>query len=317
LTVRDSNFYAIKNLPEVFTSGRFFLLLLVLFVACSNSNSETGEQIEPKTNTELVGYQDALLPEIDSFSRAEIITQLKLKTAEKKPLIVRVFVPLCDNKNQGIVPVSSTLGDGQNLKTNLYWGALYGVKTHFIKQGWQRVGGQLQVNDTILERIIFEKIIDSNRVIIIADAFAGNHMAACLNHFFEALADIEKINVTLDNKEVINCYQPDLVAFTGHNGLMDVMVDILLNPKAKKKDAIVLACISNNFFSERLNYINAYPLITTKTLMAPEAYVLNDAIMAWAKMEADAVIYNKAITAYSNYQKCSVKAASTVFKTGW
>ena len=163
----------------------------MLFVACANSNSETSEPSAHKPKTNAIGYQDALLPDIDSFSRAEIVTQLKLKTAEKKPLIVRVFVPLCDNKNQGIVPVSSTLGDGQNLKTNLYWGALYGVKTHFSKQGWKRVGGQLALNDTILERIVFEKIIDSNRVLIIADAFAGNHMAACLNHFFESLADIE------------------------------------------------------------------------------------------------------------------------------
>jgi len=34
-----------------------------------------------------------------------------------------VFVALADNFNQGIVPVSAKLGNGDNPKTNLYWGA--------------------------------------------------------------------------------------------------------------------------------------------------------------------------------------------------
>ena len=44
---------------------------------------------------------------------------------------IHVYVALCDNKNQGIVPVSKTLGNGQNPTTNLYWGAAYGIRTFF------------------------------------------------------------------------------------------------------------------------------------------------------------------------------------------
>lgn len=43
---------------------------------------------------------------------------------------IQVFVALCDNVNQGIVPVPAALGDGEDVKNNLYWGARYGVKTH-------------------------------------------------------------------------------------------------------------------------------------------------------------------------------------------
>ena len=45
--------------------------------------------------------------------------------------MVHVFVPLCDNEHQGIIPVNASLGNGMNLQTNLYWGARYGVKSHF------------------------------------------------------------------------------------------------------------------------------------------------------------------------------------------
>ncbi|MEM6697149.1 MAG: hypothetical protein AAF599_02045, partial [Bacteroidota bacterium] len=41
---------------------------------------------------------------------------------------IHVFVALCDNVNQGIVPVPEHLGNGQDANSNLYWGAAYGVK---------------------------------------------------------------------------------------------------------------------------------------------------------------------------------------------
>ncbi len=47
---------------------------------------------------------------------------------------IHVFVALCDNKNQGIIPVPKSLGNGQNPATNLYWGATYGVKNFFAKK---------------------------------------------------------------------------------------------------------------------------------------------------------------------------------------
>jgi hypothetical protein len=38
----------------------------------------------------------------------------------KKLRIIRIFVTLRDNMNQGIVPVSGHLGNGENPNTNLY-----------------------------------------------------------------------------------------------------------------------------------------------------------------------------------------------------
>lgn len=56
-----------------------------------------------------------------------IITNLPIQ-AQKT---IHVFVALCDNANQGIVPVPESLGNGQDPKSNLYWGAIYGLKSYF------------------------------------------------------------------------------------------------------------------------------------------------------------------------------------------
>lgn len=65
------------------------------------------------------------------FPRTSIQTRFEQKSTSGQPLLIHLLVPLCDNDNQGIVPVNKTLGNGLDAKNNLYWGALYGVKTHF------------------------------------------------------------------------------------------------------------------------------------------------------------------------------------------
>ena len=62
-------------------------------------------------------------------------------SAEKNSVtVIHVFVALCDNIHQGIVPVSATLGNGDDPARNLYWGAAFGVKTFFTKsKDWQLI----------------------------------------------------------------------------------------------------------------------------------------------------------------------------------
>ena len=72
--------------------------------------------------------------------------------------VIHVFVVLCDNVNQGIVPVSASLGNGDNPATNLYWGAAFGVKTFFSKnKDWELVSETQNPSAAILDRLIFKK----------------------------------------------------------------------------------------------------------------------------------------------------------------
>jgi hypothetical protein len=60
-----------------------------------------------------------------------ILTPTLFVSAQEAPRVVHAFVALCDNKHQGIVPVPAILGNDDDPKNNLYWGAMYGVKTFF------------------------------------------------------------------------------------------------------------------------------------------------------------------------------------------
>ena len=78
------------------------------------------------------------------------------------------------------------------------------------------------------------------------------------------------------------------------------------NRNAGRRDAIVLACASKQYFSAPVRASGAYPLLWTTNLMAPEAYTLKAALDGWIAMESEQQIRQRAAEAYSKYQKCSV-----------
>ncbi len=76
----------------------------------------------------------------------------KVSKIQNSVKVIHVLVALCDNENQGIVPVPKFLGDGEDLQKNLYWGAAYGVKTFFTKsRSWQKVAEFENPKENVLQ----------------------------------------------------------------------------------------------------------------------------------------------------------------------
>src|SRR5574338_684291 len=123
-------------------------------------------------------------------SRDALLIAQKQKIQNHLPLVVHILVPLCDNEHQGIVPVNKQLGDGLNLKTNLYWGAGYGIKAYFKKlPEWKLLVTQQPGDTSILERVVFnKKLSNGTQVWIVADAYRGDAMKKCLRDFFISLS---------------------------------------------------------------------------------------------------------------------------------
>lgn len=231
--------------------------------------------------------------------------------------MIHVFVALADNVNQGIVPVSATLGNGDNATTNLYWGAAFGVRTFFTRnKDWELISVTPNPSTRILERCIFKHRRAST--LLVADAYRGKEISQTIWDFLEAAAGKPGEQLTASNAQFYNGGSADLVAYVGHNGLMDFK----LHAQPQRRDdrqrrAIILACASKQYFSPALEQTGATPLLWTTNLMAPEAYVLSAAIDGWMKKEGDEQIRLRAADAYNKYQNCGTKAARALFATGW
>ncbi|MEN8694271.1 MAG: hypothetical protein ACN4GG_00845 [Akkermansiaceae bacterium] len=219
-----------------------------------------------------------------------------LLSAEKS---VQVFVCLCDNEHQGIAPVGARIGNGMDPANNLYWGCSDGMQSYFKhSKKWKLLKTEEPKDSPILVKLTFQHTIHKSK--LTALAYRGDRMEKCLEDYFKACRDGDK---------------DDLIAFIGHNGLMDTSPQI---PEAAKENddasqTIVLGCVTGSHFKAPLTKMNSQPLLTTKSLMYPGSFILHDALEIWLKKGGRKEIYEAASKAYAKNQKISLKAARTIF----
>ncbi len=87
------------------------------------------ERQSANASTTSAKSRPASIPE--AATGAQVQKRIDSDLAAGRPIVVHVVTALCDNKYQGIVRVPKQLGNGQDPANNLYWGALYGVRTFF------------------------------------------------------------------------------------------------------------------------------------------------------------------------------------------
>ncbi len=254
-------------------------------------------------------------------SREEIVKDLQESIVDNQPIVIYTLVVLCDNEHQRIVKVSPRLGDGNDLKNNLYWGAGAGVRTYFKKSAdWSLIADWKDVSGNVLERCIFKR--KNENVYMIADAYKGSAIKDAIVDFLNGIAGYDTSIITIpagDSTISLEIGSAQLVCYVGHNGLLDFNLDSLPKPKKNKrvKDVIILACLSKNSFYNILDSLGGYPLLWTSGLIAPEAYTLKAAIDAWIKLETAEEILNRAAFVYNKFQKCGLNNAKKLFVSGW
>jgi len=204
------------------------------------------------------------------------------------------------------VKVAPKLGDGQNTETNLYWGAAYGVRTYLAHAGWTVRTREKAPAPGVLERVTFTRTIARRGrqvpIVLVAEAWDGKEIRPAIERFLAMAAGA--------GDDV-----PHAVAFVGHDGLMDFALTSApaASRGAPARASIVLACASKPYFEGHLTKGGSHPLLLTTGLMAPEAYVLDAALRAWASGEAAERVRESAAQAYDHFQKCGIKAARRLF----
>lgn len=252
-----------------------------------------------------------------SFPQAKIAKPALLNDQfDTSTKTIHVLVALCDNKYQGIVPVPTAIGNGQNPATNLYWGCAFGVKSYFSKSANWQLLKRYVIDSTVMERLVFKH--RQTGWYLIADAYNGKYIRQCTVDFFKSCAGLTKDTLRVNNKNIGAYGNAQLLAYIGHDGLMDFSItDNFNNADNKTRDAIILACISKRYFAPHLKPTRANPLLWSTGLMSPEAYTLHDALESYLRKESPATINNSAAKAYAKYQHCSLKAASRLLVSGY
>ncbi|MGO9229563.1 MAG: hypothetical protein ACLQKA_10200 [Bryobacteraceae bacterium] len=251
----------------------------------------------------------------------QVEQRIRADVAAGRPVVAHVIVALCDNLNQGIVPVPKSIGNGQDARSNLYWGAGYGVRSYFSRQAGYSLR-QLSFSGQVLDRIMLTKELRGVghpvHLVVIAEAWDGSAIAPAIGRFLSLAAghDPESIAPAAAGGAAIAAGgDAAIVAYVGHNGLMDFAAPSrpLARPGAPPRSSIVLACASSQYFYDLIHAGGSHPLLLTTGLMAPEAYSLEEAVRTFAGGGSPMEVRQAAATIYDRVQHCGRLGALHLF----
>lgn len=230
------------------------------------------------------------------MKRILLFLALLIATATAAPKKVAVFIALCDNATQGIVPVPAKIGNGDDPATNLFWGCGDGLPSVLkASKGWKFVRDDVPTDSKILKRSIFTDRESLTEIAV--EGWRGSEIRACLQAFESALVSGEHA----------------LCILIGHNVLMDGKIPESGKKASKPVDAMVLCCKSESYFKNRLEKLGARPVLLTTQLMYPGGFLVRDTIPLWARGGSPRELRAAAGTSYARNQKISTKAATGVF----
>jgi hypothetical protein len=158
----------------------------------------------------------------------------------------------------------------------------------------------------------------TKNIYLLADAYDGQYIKQTTIDFLLACSGRGITTMKDNNRDIPFGGAADILAYVGHDGLMDFSLSNEFEEENNEdRKAIILACISKKYFSSHLKVSGAQPLLWTTGLMAPEAYILHDALNKWIETGDASQTRNAAAAAYSKYQRCSLKASQNLLVTGW
>src|SRR6266700_3893822 len=132
---------------------------------------------------------------------------------------IHVFVALCDNKYQGIIPVPAGIGNGQDPNSNLYWGCDAGIRTWFKKSHEWVLISRYKIDSIKMERLIFKHA--RQKFYLVADAYNGKYIKDCTVDFLKSCSGQVKHTLQVNHTSIGIYGNARLLSYIGHDGLMD------------------------------------------------------------------------------------------------
>lgn len=236
----------------------------------------------------------------------DLQADVRADIAAGKPVVVQVHVPLCDNSV--IRCGGSGLGDGNNLKRNLYWATGEGLAGWMDRRdsGWSpelRAPGSAVGEPEVLEVRVWRRELPVPRawaapgmparftVHLVGFAWRGTSIDLALSAYLSDLYRHQRRVVTVIDAGSGRTQQLEaggaarLVAWAGHNRLMDVAADWPAMARTEdtsfRKGALAVACYSANYLRPALPGPSRVPLLMTMSFVMASAAAVEQAVMAF------------------------------------
>jgi hypothetical protein len=248
--------------------------------------------------------------------------------AAGKPLVVEVHAPLCDNTI--IQCGNAKLGDGDNPDTNLYWSTTPGLGSWFARRdgGWTRVVRQQRGqtgDDDILAVHAYRRTVAAPaawraagaprkfELDVVIHGWRGKAIDRALSAYAADAAGGAARTIKLgDGTAIAAGGAAQIVAWVGHNRLMDLERFDWPGPAAAAKGIVAIAC-STAPYMQQLSAATRVPLLMTRDLLFANAAPLEAAVLAYVAGGGFAQIRHDATSAYAEIQRSAYQHVSGLF----
>jgi hypothetical protein len=246
--------------------------------------------------------------------------------AAGKPLVVEVHVPLCDNSI--IACGNPKLGDGNSPDTNLYWSTTPGFGEWFTRRnsGWKRIHHRRDLDADILALEVYRRTMRAPaawrkrgapatfELDIVVHGWRGKSIDKALAAYAHDVSGGAARTIQLDDTSTLAAGgAAQIVAYVGHNRLMDLDTYAWPTPGAAVQGTIAIACHTAVYLEDALAGDTRVPLLMTRDLLFSNAAPLEAAVLAFASGGDYASIRLDATTAYAGVQKETVVRMYGVF----
>jgi hypothetical protein len=249
--------------------------------------------------------------------------------AAGRPLVAQVHVPLCDNTI--IACGNAKLGNGDNPETNLYWATTPGFGKWFARKdgGWKRVLKQTEADSgdkDLLAVHVYRKTVSASaawkkqgapakfEIDIVVYGWRGTAIDRALDAYALDSAGSGTRTLTLaDGTTLAAGGAAQLVAWVGHNRLMDLDAYTWPAPAAKPMGTIAIACHTASYMEAEVSAPTRVPLLMTRDFLFANAAPLEATVLAFAGGESYAKLRSAAAAAYAKVQKKEVRKVAGAF----
>ncbi|MBN2531073.1 MAG: hypothetical protein JXR76_32105 [Deltaproteobacteria bacterium] len=256
-----------------------------------------------------------------------------------KPLVVTVYVALCDNDSQGIIPVKNrAICNGDDPLKNIYWKG-NGIAGYLKAHQWHKVQSRQDVSNTVVIEEVWSKTQFASTALqkmgfprqfsvsIIAKAYRGNRIGDAMKDYLDAVNNDSPQTIALsDGRLLQGGGQSHLVGYIGHNYMMDVSEGtstwwMLKHTWSKgtsttPKGTFALACESNAYIRPFVSRQNIYILMMNKFLTYPSAWTVGGIIDGLATGGDGNSIFKHGVRQFAKGQQCGLCWAKKAFSFG-
>jgi hypothetical protein len=252
-----------------------------------------------------------------------------------KPLTATVYIALCDNDSQGIVPVKNKkICMGDDAQNNLYWASGGGLWGHARTRGWKRVLMEKNPTEDIAVRAVWKKrffpggklralgVKAKFDVLLVGIAYRGEKIRKAMADYLKAVNRDAPDVLTLPNGESVEAGgKSHVIGWIGHDYFMDEpdvpgLIAETRGNSTLEKGVFGLACISDHYFRPAIQRANVHILALNTNLTFPSAFTVFGMLRAAAAGKDHRGIHLEAVRAFAKGQKRSAAAMMRVFSYG-